>query len=38
VTPSATRATTAGEPADQFAAALAGPGPHLVEAVVPKIF
>lgn len=31
----ATRATTAGELAEQFGAALAAPGPHLIDAAVP---
>jgi acetolactate synthase-1/2/3 large subunit len=34
----ATRATTAEEFADQFAKALAEPGPSLVEAMIPKLF
>jgi acetolactate synthase-1/2/3 large subunit len=34
----ATRATTAEELADQFQKALAEPGPHLIEAVVPPMF
>ena len=34
----ATRAATAGELADQFATALAAPGPHLIEALVPSLF
>lgn len=34
----ATRATTAEELADQFQKALAEPGPHLIEAVVPTMF
>jgi acetolactate synthase-1/2/3 large subunit len=33
----ATRATTAEELADQFAKALAEPGPHLIEAMVPPL-
>ncbi|MGH3879483.1 MAG: acetolactate synthase large subunit [Actinophytocola sp.] len=33
----ATRATTAEELADQFAKALAEPGPHLIEAMVPSL-
>ncbi|GLZ39556.1 acetolactate synthase large subunit [Actinokineospora sp. NBRC 105648] len=33
----ATRATTAEELAEQFAAALAEPGPHLIEAMVPSL-
>ena len=33
----ATRARTAGEFAAQFRRALAEPGPHLIEAVVPPI-
>jgi acetolactate synthase-1/2/3 large subunit len=32
----ATRATTAEELAEQFAAALAAPGPHLIDAVLPR--
>lgn len=32
----ATRATTAGELAEQFRAALAEPGPHLIDAVLPR--
>ncbi|MFD9888628.1 acetolactate synthase large subunit [Amycolatopsis sp. NPDC059027] len=34
----ATRATTAEELAEQFARALAEPGPHLIDAVVPPLF
>jgi acetolactate synthase-1/2/3 large subunit len=34
----ATRATTAEELADQFGKALAEPGPHLIEALVPSLF
>jgi acetolactate synthase-1/2/3 large subunit len=34
----ATRATTAEELAEQFRRALAGPGPHLIEAMVPSTF
>jgi acetolactate synthase-1/2/3 large subunit len=34
----ATRAATTEELADQFAKALAEPGPHLIEAVVPSLF
>jgi acetolactate synthase I/II/III large subunit len=34
----ATRATTAEELADQFGKALAEPGPHLIEAMVPSLF
>jgi acetolactate synthase-1/2/3 large subunit len=34
----ASRATTAEELADQFAKALAEPGPHLIEAMVPSLF
>jgi acetolactate synthase-1/2/3 large subunit len=34
----ATRATTVDELADQLAAALGAPGPHLIDAVVPPIF
>jgi acetolactate synthase-1/2/3 large subunit len=34
----ATRATTAEELADQFAAALAEPGPHLIDAIIPPLF
>lgn len=34
----ATRASTAEELADQFAGALAEPGPHLIEAMVPSLF
>jgi acetolactate synthase-1/2/3 large subunit len=34
----ASRATTGEELADQFARALAEPGPHLIEAVVPTLF
>jgi acetolactate synthase-1/2/3 large subunit len=33
----ATRATTAEELADQFAKALAEPGPHVIEAMVPPL-
>jgi acetolactate synthase-1/2/3 large subunit len=33
----ASRATTAEELADQFAKALAEPGPHLIEAMVPPL-
>ncbi|GAA3051327.1 acetolactate synthase large subunit [Actinokineospora globicatena] len=33
----ATRATTAEELAEQFAAALAEPGPHLIDAIVPSL-
>ena len=33
----ATRATTAEELADQLAKALAEPGPHLIEAMVPPL-
>jgi acetolactate synthase-1/2/3 large subunit len=33
-----TRATTAEELADQFGKALAEPGPHLIEAMVPSLF
>jgi acetolactate synthase-1/2/3 large subunit len=33
----ASRATTADELADQFAKALAEPGPHLIEAMVPPL-
>ncbi|WP_020670589.1 acetolactate synthase large subunit [Amycolatopsis nigrescens] len=34
----ATRATTAEELADQFARAVAEPGPHLIDAIVPPLF
>ncbi|HEV2780889.1 MAG TPA: acetolactate synthase large subunit [Actinophytocola sp.] len=34
----ATRATTAEELADQFGKALAEPGPHLIEAMIPSLF
>jgi acetolactate synthase-1/2/3 large subunit len=34
----ASRATTAGELADQFGKALTEPGPHLIEAMVPSLF
>jgi acetolactate synthase-1/2/3 large subunit len=33
-----TRAATAGELADQVREAIAQPGPHLIEAMVPPLF